>query len=109
MDTMLAAVYHGPHDIRLEEVPVPKPGPGQAVMRVRTASICSTDLRIFNHGHFKIPQGAVRVLGHALCVDGPFAGTGKEARSGGQWVDPRRDEQAIQPGSPDCCGGGGHS
>lgn len=66
MDTMLAAVYHGPHDIRLEEVPVPQPGPGEAVMRVRAASICATDLRIFNHGHFKIPEGAIRILGHEL-------------------------------------------
>jgi L-iditol 2-dehydrogenase len=66
MDTMLAAVYHGPHDIRLEEVPVPQQGPREAVMRVRAASICATDLRIFNHGHFKIPEGAVRILGHEL-------------------------------------------
>jgi threonine dehydrogenase-like Zn-dependent dehydrogenase len=66
MDTMLAAVYHGPHDIRLEEMLVPQPGPGEAVMRVRAASICATDLRIFNYGHFKIPEGAVRILGHEL-------------------------------------------
>jgi L-iditol 2-dehydrogenase len=66
MDTMLAAVYHGPHDIRLEELPVPQQGPREAVMRVRAASICATDLRIFNHGHFKIPEGAVRILGHEL-------------------------------------------
>jgi len=66
MDAMLAAVYHGPHDIRVEEVPVPAAGPGEAVMRVRAASICATDLRIFNHGHFKIPEGAVRILGHEL-------------------------------------------
>jgi threonine dehydrogenase-like Zn-dependent dehydrogenase len=66
MDTMLAAVYHGPHDIRLEEVPLPQPGPGEAVMRVRAASICATDLRIFNHGHFKIPEGAVCILGHEV-------------------------------------------
>jgi L-iditol 2-dehydrogenase len=66
MDTMLAAMYHGPHDIRLEEVPVPQPGPGEAVMRIRAASVCATDLRIFNHGHFKIPENAVRILGHEV-------------------------------------------
>ena len=66
MDTMLAAMYHGPHDIRLEEVPVPQPGPGEAVMRIRVASVCATDLRIFNHGHFKIPENAVRILGHEV-------------------------------------------
>lgn len=66
MDTMLAAVYHGPHDIRLEEVERPQPGPGEAVMRVRAASVCATDLRILNHGHFKISEGTVRILGHEL-------------------------------------------
>jgi threonine dehydrogenase-like Zn-dependent dehydrogenase len=66
MDTMLAAVYHGLHDIRLEEVPLPQPGPSEAVMRVRAASVCATDLRIFNHGHFKISEGTVRILGHEV-------------------------------------------
>jgi L-iditol 2-dehydrogenase len=66
MDTMVAAVYHGPHDIRLEEVERPQPGPGEAVMHVRATSICATDLRIFNHGHFKIPEGTARILGHEL-------------------------------------------
>jgi L-iditol 2-dehydrogenase len=66
MDTMLAAVYHGAHDIRLEEVERPQPGPGEAVLRVRAASLCATDVCIFNHGHFKIPEGAVRILGHEL-------------------------------------------
>jgi threonine dehydrogenase-like Zn-dependent dehydrogenase len=35
-------------------------------MRVRTVSVCATDLRIFNHGHFKISEGDVRILGHEL-------------------------------------------
>jgi L-iditol 2-dehydrogenase len=76
MDTMLAAVYHSPHDIRLEEVERPQPGPGEAVMRVRAASICATDLRIFNHGHFKIPEGTVRILGHELAGEIVAVGEG---------------------------------
>jgi NADPH:quinone reductase-like Zn-dependent oxidoreductase len=31
---MLAARLHGPGDLRLEEVPVPEPGPGEVVIRV---------------------------------------------------------------------------
>jgi threonine dehydrogenase-like Zn-dependent dehydrogenase len=76
METMLAAVYHGPHDVRLEEMAWPQPGLGEAVMRVRAASICATDLRIFNHGHFKIPEGAVRVLGHELAGEIVAVGQG---------------------------------
>ena len=32
--TMLAAVYHGPHDLRVEECPMPAIGPGEALLRV---------------------------------------------------------------------------
>jgi threonine dehydrogenase-like Zn-dependent dehydrogenase len=76
MDTMRAAVYHGPHDVRLEEVERPQPGPGEAVMRIRAASICATDLRIFNHGHFKIREGTARILGHELA--GEIVAEGEE-------------------------------
>ncbi len=76
METMLAAVYHGPHDVRLEEVARPQPGPGEAMMRVRAASICATDLRIFNHGHFKIPPDTARILGHELAGEIVAVGEG---------------------------------
>jgi L-iditol 2-dehydrogenase len=86
METMLAAVYHGLHDIRLEEVARPQPGPGEAVLRVRAASICATDLRIFNHGHFKIPAGAVRILGHELAGEIVAVGEGVVGLTTGQRV-----------------------
>ncbi len=61
---MLAAVYHGPGDIRVEEVERPSIGEEEALLRVRAASICGTDLRIYSSGHFKIPPGTSRILGH---------------------------------------------
>lgn len=61
---MLAAVYHGIDDLRLEERDVPPIGEEEALLRVRAASICATDLRILGAGHFKIPEGTTRVLGH---------------------------------------------
>lgn len=76
METMLAAVYHGRHDIRLEEVARPQAAAGEAVLRVRAASVCATDLRIFNHGHFKVPEGAVRILGHELAGEIATVGEG---------------------------------
>ena len=33
LDTMLAAVYHGRHDVRLEQVARPFPGPGELLLR----------------------------------------------------------------------------
>jgi L-iditol 2-dehydrogenase len=63
---MLAAVYHGPGDLRVEQVPMPAVGPGEALVRVLSASICGTDLRIFHGGHRKYPAGTVRIPGHEV-------------------------------------------
>lgn len=63
---MRAAVFHGIGDIRLEEMPRPRPGTGGAVVKVGAAGICGTDLRIYANGHHRIPPGTVRVLGHEL-------------------------------------------
>jgi (R,R)-butanediol dehydrogenase/meso-butanediol dehydrogenase/diacetyl reductase len=40
---MAAAVYHGPHDIRVTDVAVPIPAPGEALVRVLRSGICGTD------------------------------------------------------------------
>ncbi|GAA2245014.1 zinc-dependent dehydrogenase [Herbiconiux moechotypicola] len=61
---MKAAVFREPGVIEVAEVPVPAIGPGDVLVRVRAASICGTDLRIVKHGHFRIPAGTPRVLGH---------------------------------------------
>jgi (R,R)-butanediol dehydrogenase/meso-butanediol dehydrogenase/diacetyl reductase len=41
--TMRAAVYHGPRDIRIEDVPRPRPAPGEVLVRVHANGICGTD------------------------------------------------------------------
>lgn len=61
---MLAAVYHGPNDVRLEEVSVPAIGPDEILVKVLTASLCGTDLRICYGAHRKYPAGTVRIPGH---------------------------------------------
>jgi threonine dehydrogenase-like Zn-dependent dehydrogenase len=45
--TMQAVVCHGPEDYRLEEWPAPTPGPGEVVVRVRSAAICASDLKCY--------------------------------------------------------------
>lgn len=61
---MKAAQFHAPGDIRLEDIPEPVAGPDDVVIEVKAASICGTDLRIGKYGHFKLPAGQRRVLGH---------------------------------------------
>lgn len=63
---MLAAVYHGPQDLRIEQVPIPEIGGGEILLKVEAASICGTDLRILHGAHRKFPAGTVRIPGHEV-------------------------------------------
>jgi len=81
---MLALVYHGPEDLRLEEVPIPRAGPGEVVLRVESASICGTDLRIFHGGHRKYPSGTRRIPGHETAGVVAEIGAGVDGLTVGQ-------------------------
>ena len=63
---MKAAVYHGPNDIRVEDIPVPEIGPDEILLKVLNANICGTDLRILHGGHRMYPEGTLRVPGHEV-------------------------------------------
>ena len=63
---MLAAVYHGPKDLRVENVPTPRIGKGEVLVKVISASICGTDLRIFHGNHRMYAPGTVRIPGHEV-------------------------------------------
>ena len=65
-NSMQAAVYHGPDDIRVEEVPIPQIGPNEILIRVLSANICGTDLRILHGHHRHYPVGTVRIPGHEV-------------------------------------------
>ena len=68
-ETMLAAVYYGPQDLRVEQRPIPKIGVGEVLVRVRSTGICGTDLRIFHGLHRKFEPGTVRIPGHEVAGD----------------------------------------
>ena len=65
-EDMLAAVYHGPEDLRVESCPVPEIGPGEVLLKVLSTGICGTDLRILHGEHRKYPAGTVRIPGHEV-------------------------------------------
>ncbi|HEU5108310.1 MAG TPA: zinc-binding dehydrogenase [Micromonosporaceae bacterium] len=54
---MLAARWHGAFDVRVEDVPAPRPGPGEVLIRVERAGICATDLEEYLTGPVSIPVG----------------------------------------------------
>ena len=61
MQKMRANVFHAPNDIRVEEVPRPHAGAGEAVIRITLTTICGTDLHIL-HGEYAVKAGLV--IGH---------------------------------------------
>lgn len=54
-ETMRAVVVHAYGDFRLEEVPKPKAGPGEILLRVGGAGICAADRKFYTHGPWKLP------------------------------------------------------
>src|SRR5262249_1406397 len=61
MDKMLAAVFHGKDEIRVEEVERPHAGVGEAVIRVNLTTICGTDIHILR-GEYPVKPGLI--IGH---------------------------------------------
>ena len=59
--TMRAAVFHGTGDIRVDDVPRPRPGPGEALIRVTLTTICGTDVHILK-GEYPVEPGLI--VGH---------------------------------------------
>lgn len=46
-ETMYAVMCRGPHDYRLEEVPVPKASDGEIVIRVNACGVCASDIKCY--------------------------------------------------------------
>jgi threonine dehydrogenase-like Zn-dependent dehydrogenase len=83
---MLACVFSGPGKIECREVHTPKPGRNEALIKVRAAAICGTDLRIFKSGHFAIKEGQERILGHEFSGEIAEVGPGVTRYSPGTRV-----------------------
>ena len=102
---MKAAVYHGPLDVRVEEVPEPGPlGPNDVLVAPLIGSLCGTDVSEFLAGPKRIPlhhrhpvsghQGPV-ILGHE------FMGLVMEV---GAAVTELHIGQRVVPGAGTWCG-----
>jgi 2-desacetyl-2-hydroxyethyl bacteriochlorophyllide A dehydrogenase len=72
---MQAWRWHGRHDLRLDEVVLPRPQAGQALIAVERVGLCGTDLDEYRHGPLEIPvtrphplsgQVAPITLGHEV-------------------------------------------
>lgn len=95
---MKGVILHAPHDLRIEEIALVSPGPGQVRIRIAAGGICGSDLHYYHHGGF----GTVRVrepmaLGHEI------AGTVEEIGAGVSHLVPGL-RVAVNPSQPcDAC------
>lgn len=102
-ETMRLARVHGPGDVRLDAVPVPGCGPGEALVRVGAVGICGSDLGYIAQGGL----GGSEPLKQPLPIGHEFAGTVVAVGAGVQGVSPglrvavNPDRAYIGGGGPD--------
>jgi alcohol dehydrogenase, propanol-preferring len=79
-DSMRAMVLDAPRKpLRLEQRPVPAPGPGQILLRVRACGVCRTDLHILD-GELEHPKLPL-IMGHQIVGDVVASGDDASAKS----------------------------
>jgi L-iditol 2-dehydrogenase len=92
---MRAAVLHGPGEVVIEERPVPRPGPAEVVVRVRSVGVCGSDTHYYDHGRIgSFVVEAPLVLGHEAAGEVTELGPGVTRLTVGQRV-------SVEPGVPD--------
>jgi (R,R)-butanediol dehydrogenase / meso-butanediol dehydrogenase / diacetyl reductase len=74
---MRGAVYYGPRDIRLEELPVPEPGPGQVLIEVARNGLCGSDL----HTYVGASKGGASMHVPGVVLGHEFSGIVREVGS----------------------------
>lgn len=83
---MLAAIFYGPMDVRLEERPIPEPGPGEVLLQVAAATTCGTDLKTYRRGHPLLFRHGPGGFGHEVAGIVAATGTGVKTCAEGDAV-----------------------
>ncbi|MEM3580821.1 MAG: zinc-binding dehydrogenase [Candidatus Bathyarchaeia archaeon] len=91
---MKAAMLYGVKDLRVEDVETPKVGVGEVLVRVRAATTCGTDLKIFQRGYVEKVIKLPTVFGHE------WAGEVVEVGEGLEW--PRKGMRVRAGNSAPC-------
>jgi L-iditol 2-dehydrogenase len=65
-EKMTAAVLYGKRDVRIEQIPIPRIGPGEVLVRIKAALTCGTDLKVYRQGFHARMIVPPSVFGHEL-------------------------------------------
>ena len=79
-ETMRAILCSNPGQLELIERPIPTPGAGEALVRIRRIGVCGTDMHIYqgNQPYFTYP----RVMGHELSAEVMEVPKGSKLKAG---------------------------
>ena len=94
MQKMKAVVFHGVGDLRVQDVPCPRPKAGEAVIRITATTICGTDVHIVK-GEYPVKQGLI--LGHEPVGVIHELGGGLDEDYVGRPARHRRGHHAVRP------------
>ncbi len=88
------AVLHAPGDVRMEDRPVPEPGPREVLVEVAAVGVCGSDVHYYEHGRIgPYVVTAPLVLGHESAGRVVALGPGAERHAVG-------DRVTLEPGVP---------
>jgi len=91
---MTASFLYEPHKLGFEELDIPSPGPGEALVRVQACGVCGSDIHYYEHG--RIGSFVVErplILGHECGAVVEAVGDGVTNVKAG-------DRVAVEPGVP---------
>jgi L-iditol 2-dehydrogenase len=63
---MTAAVLYGKEDVKIEQVPIPRVGDGEVLIKVQVALTCGTDLKVYQRGYHARMIVPPALFGHEL-------------------------------------------
>jgi L-iditol 2-dehydrogenase len=85
-EKMTAAVLYGKRDVRIEQIPIPRVGPGEVLVRIKAALTCGTDLKVYRQGFHARMIVPPSVFGHELSGVVEEVGEGVESFAPGMRV-----------------------
>ena len=87
-------MFHGPGDLRFEDIPIPRPEAGEIVLKIEAALTCGTDVKTLRRGHPVMIPHTPTVFGHE------FAGTVSAVGAGVRGV--REGDRVVAANSAPC-------
>jgi len=102
-EQMRGALLLGPEHIEIRDLPVPQPADGELVLRVRAATTCGTDVKVYRRGGHPRMLEVPTLFGHEMAGTVAAVGRGVENFMLG---DPLVVANSAACGSCDYCRGG---